>query len=209
MPRFPRRFLCAFLGILIFHTNAYGESSAQEIANKEPQYAITWNPLFSTLSQSLLRNVEEEADLINIGVADFSLRFQNRLASKIGILIQADYTQLSLFTQTTYVGVRGGPRYFFRPTGLGGWSATPFILIGRSVVAAGAYGLASWTVCGLGAEMDYTWSWGPVLLEIGLGGYTAYNIGYTAHADTLNETSAPPTISQWKPLLTMGIGYAF
>ena len=201
----PNAILLIF-GMILPYSAAYADDFSPPDARKN---GITWNPLTSALIQTFLGDLEEEGALIDAGVSDFNLRFQRRINSKIGLTLQAEYTQFSLFTQTTYVGIRGGPRIFFHPNNLKGWSATPFVTLGRSSITAGTYSLSTWFVWGAGSEINYTWFWGPVLIELGLGGYFTQNIGYRAHAESMQDTTAPDSLSQLKPLLTMGLGYAF
>ena len=198
---------------LIFCWGLLSSSSvqAQEEEKEGGQYqsAITWTPLISVLINSAFGDLEEEATLLNIGASDFGLRFMHRLNSKYGLTLHLDYSQLSLFTRTTYVGVRGGPRFFFKPVTLHGWSATPFVTLGRCMITAGTYSLSSWAVLGVGGEINHTWLWKRFVLDLGLGAYAATNIGYTAHADTMQGSTAPEQIIGVKPLATLGLGYAF
>ncbi len=200
--------LTSVFGFLLPDSVAHGEEEQADTPENH-RYGVTWNPLASVLIQSSLNDLKEEEALIELGVSDFNLRFQHRLNRKIGFTVQAEYTRLSTFIQTTYVGIRGGPRFFFHPTKLNGWSSTPFVTLGRSIITAGSYSLSSWVVCGAGGELNYTHLWGPILIELGLGGYFTQNLGYSIHADSLQGTAAPAPMSEWKPLLTMGIGYAF
>ena len=195
------------LGALCPYSVAYGEEDHKETEIRSN--GLTWNPLVPMLAQIASGDLEEEGSLINAGLSDFNLRFQRRVHKKTGFTLQAEYTQLSLFTRTTYVGIRGGPRFFFHSNNLKGWSATPFATLGRSSITAGTYSLGSWFVCGAGSEFNYTFFWGPMLMELGLGGYFTQNVGYTVHAESMKDTTAPDSLIQWKPLLTMGVGYAF
>lgn len=198
--------LVGILGAMVPYPVAYGESVPK---NEHRINGITWNPLIPVLAHIALEDLREEGSLIDAGLSDFNLRFQRRVHKKIGLTLQTEFTQLSLFTRTTYVGVRGGPRFYFHNNNLAGWSATPFVTLGRSSITAGSYGLSSWLVSGAGSEINYTFFWGSLLIELGLGGYFTQNIGYTAHAESMQDTTVPDSMIQWKPLLTMGIGYAF
>ena len=188
-------------------STAYGEEEKEE--KDAYQSAITWNPLAFVLVQHGMDELEEEAILLGMGVSDFNLRLQHRINRSVGWTLQAEYTQLSLFTKTTYLGVRGGPRFFLEPETIQGWSTTPFLTLGRTIISAGTYSLSSWVVLGSGGEVNYTWLWDRTVLDIGLGAYAATNIGYVAHATTMAGTSAPEQLLAIKPIITIGVGYAF
>ena len=196
---------CWGVGILPFSI----AHAQEERGSTQYNSALIWTPLPSVLINSALRDFEEEGALIDIGASDFGLRLQHRLNTKLGWNLQVDYTQISLFTRTTYVGVRGGPRFFFQPTTLQGWSSTPFVSLGRSMITAGTYSLSSWFVLGIGGEVNHTWLWGRFVVDIGLGAYAATNIGYVAHAQTMEGSVAPEQIIGLKPILNLGLGYVF
>ncbi|MAA78435.1 MAG: hypothetical protein CL916_04180 [Deltaproteobacteria bacterium] len=197
-------------GCIFGATDPYSVAYGERKQNREKlSNAITWNPLAAAIIEIALGDLKKEGSLIDAGASDFNLRFQRRINSKIGFTIQADYTQFSLFTRMTYIGIRGGPRLFFHPTNLKGWSATPFVTLGRNSITAGTYSLSSWFMCGAGSEINYTWFWGSLLMEVGLGGYFTQNLGYRIHAESMQATTAPAPLNTWKPLITMGLGYAF
>ena len=207
--------ICVMIGMVIHHPiQAEENPKSSIIASKdnrnEYQFAILFNPLVPVILDTIQNELDEtEAKMIGIGATDFNLRTHQILNKEMGYTLQFEYSRLSFFTQTTYVGIRGGPRLSLRKTGLTDWSWTPFVLLGRNVLSAGTYSLCSWATVGAGAELDFTWFWGNILFEMGLGGYSTQNFGYTIHAETFKDTSAPAPISSWKPLLTMGVGYAF
>jgi len=207
--------ICVMLGMVIHHPiQAEENPESSIIASKDNRndhnFAILVNPLVPLIVDIVENEIDEkEAKLIGIGATDFNLRAHHLLNKEMGYTLQFEYSQLSILTQTTYVGIRGGPRFSFRKTGLTGWSWTPFVLLGRNVLSAGTYSLCSWTTAGAGAEVDLTWFWGDVLFDMGLGGYSTHNFAYAIYSDTFADTSAPAPLSSWKPLFTMGVGYAF
>ena len=124
--------------------------------------------------------------------------------------LQFEYTSATLFTRTTHMGLRVGLRHPLRESGLNGWSATPFLLLGRRGCVE-RRNLQS-------RFLDDPWGWrgvgiqlllGPVFLELGFGGYSAQNIGFVSYSEALDSVDAPKPLLGIKPLLTMGIGYAF
>lgn len=200
------------LGLMIHHpTQAEEELKAATSHQKSDRhFAILVNPLVPLILDAIQNELDEqEGNLIGIGAFDINLRAHQIVTKEMGYTLQFEYSQLSFFTQTTYVGVRGGPRFSFRNKGLTDWSWMPFILLGRNVISAGTHSFCSWATLGAGAEIDFTWFWGDVLLEMGLGGYSTQNFAYTTYSETFTDTTAPPPLSPWKPLLTLGIGYAF
>ena len=208
-------FALVILGMMIHHPAPAEElrkpsATTPKDNRSDHTFAILVNPLVPFILDIVENEIDQkEAKLIGIGATDFNLRTHHLLNKEMGYTLQFEYSQLSLFTQTTYVGIRGGPRFSFRKTGLTGWSWTPFLLLGRNVLSAGTYSLCSWTTAGAGVEIDLTWFWGNVLFDMGLGGYSTHNFAYAIYSDTFADTSAPAPLSSWKPLLTMGVGYAF
>ena len=170
-----------------FTNFAYAESEQEsETKQKRPTYGVIFNPLIPVILNSLQNGDElKEAKIIGLGANDYNIRVHHMFDQKMGVTIQLEYSQLSIFTKTTYVGIRSGPRFSIKKQGLIDWSIMPFTILGRNVVSAGTYSLASWATIGFGAEMNYTWFWGDALMEIGLGMYKTHNIGYTIYTDSL------------------------
>ena len=199
------------LGVMMHHPAQAEETVSATTGQKsERTFAVLVNPLVPAILDIIQNEFDDkEANLIGMGAFDLNLRAHQIVNKEMGYTIQFEYSQLSFFTQTTYVGIRGGPRFSFRKTGLTDWSWNPFLLLGRNVIAAGTYSFCSWATVGAGAEIDLTWFWGDILFELGLGGYSTHNFAYTTYSETFEDTVAPAPISPWKPLLTMGVGYAF
>jgi hypothetical protein len=167
---------------------------------------------FSSLLISIVENeiTKEEPDaLFVLGATDFGFRGHYVWGPKIGVTVQLEYSSFQFFTKTTHTGVRIGPRIPLQNKEFLGWTICFFVLIGRTVISSGAYPLASWSVLGAGAEITYTWTWDSVLLESGLGVYQSHNVGYRTYAESMKETTAPDGLLPLKPMLTLGVGYAF
>jgi hypothetical protein len=188
------------------------EAKSTPIENEEsPSTAILFNPLIP-IALSLIKDQiskEEPEAIFILGATDFNLRGHYMWSETLGLTIQLEHSFLRFFTNTAHTGVRIGPRVSPKGKGLMGWTVFPFFIMGRTVLTSGTYALASWSVLGAGAELNYTHRWRSVLLAGGVGVYRTENIGYTTYADSMEGTVAPDVLIGIKPVLTLGVGYAF
>lgn len=178
-------------------------SPAEGLSPAPPRNAVVVDPLAPALAL-VLRALELPA-------LDLNLRGHRILSDSVGITAELDYTSLAgaYTVRTWHTGGRVGARLALRGRGLSDWTVTPFVLGGVTGVTVDGYGgLARYGVLGSGVEAGRTWVWGPVALDLGVGLYTAMNLGYQVLAPAAEGTEVGPG-PFLRPLVDLGIGHAW
>ncbi len=149
------------------------------------------------------------ANVTGSPVFDATLRFHHMPSDRLGWTLQADLTAAAIFDmQVSHFGVRGGPRFSLRQRGLSDWTVTPFATVGVTSLSALDRRLARYGVLGVGVEAGRTWVWRRLAMELGLGVYTAFPVGFSTPAEAMQEQKAV-NLSPIKPSVTWSLGYAF
>lgn len=159
------------------------------------QRALLTSPLLPTLALV--------ANSAGLDAVAGNLRYHQMLTEDLGFTVTGAIGHINLLLRFYTVGVRVGPRATFSNRGVNGWFVHPNFLfaMGWSNIKGG--GSTHWVpIVGAGVAGGYTFVWGPVALELGLGGYYS---ALLRSGGAVADVAAPPI----KPELNISVGYAF
>jgi len=140
---------------------------------------------------------------------DLNVKAHHMLGDRVGLTLQTDFLRVRVEdVHVVHTGLKAGPRFALRGRGLSDWTLTPFASVGYTSVSAAHEHLVHYEVLGLGLDAGRTWVWKRFAMDLGLGVYSAFPVGFQTGAEAL-EAQAPISVSPIKPSVTWSIGYAF
>jgi hypothetical protein len=191
---------------LIFLT----QFAAAQASTEDTSYAIVTNPFLPSLALTAngLVALTGVNGYFNSSIWDANLRGYQKIDDRFGLMLQFDYTRSNIWITATHFGGRFGPRFSLQKQGLSGWACTPFFIGGGTTIKAGQYRLSRWGNIGIGGEIGHTTIYKQMVLDLAIGAYSNKNIGYTSYAQALDQSTSP-TGFPIKPIVHIGLGYAF
>jgi hypothetical protein len=140
---------------------------------------------------------------------DANLKVHHMVGRRVGLTAQVDHLRAHVMDMdATHTSLRAGPRFALRDRGLADWTLTPSGSIGYATLSAADEELMHYTLLGVGLDAGRTWVWKRLSMEVGLGAYSTFAVGYRTSAEALADEE-PESVSPIKPNVTWSLGYAF